>query len=151
MFKHILVACDGSPRADHAIGSALELARSLESTSGALTRVSVLMVVPDYSTLDVIDDVWRNGPSLEARREAFAEAGRKRLAPLLRRHGGVEPRGLVAVSDTPHEEIVRTCERERCDLIVMAARGRGVAASALLGSQTMHVLSSAAVPVLVVK
>jgi nucleotide-binding universal stress UspA family protein len=147
MFKHILAATDGSPLADHAIKAALQLAESLPHS-----RVTALMVVPDYTTLDVMEDVWQNGPPLQVRREALAEAGKKRLTGALHRHHqGKEPQALVTVNDYPYEEIVRVAQREGCDLIVMAARGRGAVKSALLGSQTAHVLSLSPIPVLVVK
>jgi nucleotide-binding universal stress UspA family protein len=148
MFKHILVATDGSPLADKALVTALQLARSC----GADTRVSALMVVPDYSTFDVLEVVVKDGPSFDALREQFAAAARRRLELVLQEHRAldrVEPR--VAVGDFPYQEIVTTAERLRCDLIVMAARGRGALGSALLGSQTSHVLSLAQVPVLVVR
>jgi nucleotide-binding universal stress UspA family protein len=147
MFKHVLVATDGSPLADHAIKAALQLAESL-----ADCRVTALMVVPDYSTLDVMEDVWKNGPPLQARRDALAAAGKKKLASALHRHHhGKAPEAVVAVNDYPYEEIVRVAQREGCDVIVMAARGRGAVKSALLGSQTAHVLSLSPIPVLVVK
>lgn len=146
MFKHILVATDGSPRADHAIATALQLAR----TCGA--RVTALMVVPDYDTLDVMEVVLKDGPPFEEVRKRLMAEGRRRLERVLQRHGAldsVEP--SVAVGDAAYDEIVKAAERLRCDLIVMAARGRGAIKSALLGSQTQHVLSLAKVPVLVVR
>jgi nucleotide-binding universal stress UspA family protein len=147
MFKHILVATDGSQRADQAIATALKLARTCGDT-----RVTALMVVPDYNTLDVMEVVFKNGPSFEEVRERFAAEGRRRLELVLQQHGAlgsVEPN--VAVGDFAYDEIVKTAERLHCDLIVMAARGRGAMKSALLGSQTSHVLSLAQVPVLVVR
>jgi nucleotide-binding universal stress UspA family protein len=147
MFRHILVATDGSERADKAVATALQLAR----TCGG-TRVTALMVVPDYNTLDVMEVVFKNGPSLEEVRESFAAEARRRLEVVLQQHGAlgdVEP--VVAVGDFAYDEIIKTAERLQCDLIVMAARGRGAMKSALLGSQTSHVLSLAHVPVLVVR
>jgi nucleotide-binding universal stress UspA family protein len=96
--------------------------------------------------------VFKNGPSFEEVRERFAAEGRRRLELVLQQHralGSVEPN--VAVGDFAYDEIVKTAERLHCDLIVMAARGRGATKSALLGSQMSHVLSLAQVPVLVVK
>lgn len=132
MFKHILVATDGSPLADKAVGTALQL-----SSACGTPRVTALMVVPDYGTHDVVGMVFTNGPGLEELRERLAQAGRGRLQELLR---GQHPAkamvdAVVVVSDYPYEEIVRHAESEGCDLIVMASRGRGRAASALLGSQ----------------
>lgn len=148
MFKHILVATDGSALADKAVAAALRL-----SAACGAPRVTALMVVPDYGTHDVVGAVFSNGPGLDTLRGQLAQGGRERLQEILQRQvpakARVEPR--VAVSDYPYEEIVRHAESEGCDLIVMASRGRGAAASALLGSQTSHVLSLAKVPVLVVK
>lgn len=148
MFKHILVATDGSPRADKAIAAALQLA----ATCGADTQVSALMVVPDYTSLEFTEVGLMNGPSLDALRKSFAAEARRRLDAALAAHDGTRRiERVVAVNDTPYDEILKAAERLRCDLIVMAARGRGPLASALLGSQTSRVLSEAHVPVLVVK
>lgn len=147
MFKHILVATDGSSRADKAIAAALQLARTCGEPS-----VTALMVVPDYTTMDVVEVVFKNGPRFEDLRESFAAEGRRRLDEALRKHAGAERiERLVAVGDAPYTEIVKTAERLGCDLIVIAARGRGAVKSALLGSQASHVLSLATVPVLMVK
>jgi nucleotide-binding universal stress UspA family protein len=146
MFKHLLVAVDESAHAERALKAALQWAQ----TCGA--QLSALMVVPDYTTLDVTREVFLNAPPLDEQRQALAAAGRQRLLTLLQRHPRVPPpRALVAVSDWPYEEVVKTAEREGCDLIVMGSRGRGALTSALLGSQTAHVLSLSKVPVLVVK
>lgn len=147
MFKHILVATDGSPRADKALALALDLA----AACGAC-RVSALMVVPDYTTLEVADVTLRDGPTLSQLRDSHAAQASERLAAILRSHqqaGRVEP--LVAVGDSAYQEILRAAQRLGSDLIVMAARGRGALASVLLGSQTAHVVAQAEVPVLVVK
>ena len=93
MFKHILAATDGSPLADHAVKAALQLADTLPHC-----RVTAVMVVPDYTTLDVIEDVWQNGPPLAARREALMAAGKKRLLSALHRHHQAkDPEALVTV------------------------------------------------------
>ena len=147
MFKHILVATDGSQRADKAIATALQLARTCGDT-----RVTALMVVPDYTTLDVMEVVFKDGPSFDDVRKSFAAEARRRLDVVLQQHEAADAvERSVVVGDFPYDEIVKTAERLHCDLIVMAARGRGAMKSALLGSQTSHVLSLAAVPVLVVK
>jgi nucleotide-binding universal stress UspA family protein len=146
MFKHILVATDASERANRAIASALALAGFCDAS------VTALLVVPDYGTWEFAETTFVNGPSLESLRKSHADEGRRRLDAVLEAHGagqGVE--ALVAVSDFPHDEIMKTAERLQCDLIVMASRGRGALKSAVLGSQTLHVLSSSPVPVLVVK
>jgi nucleotide-binding universal stress UspA family protein len=147
MFKHILVATDGSPPADKAIAAALQLARSCVGA-----RVTALMVVPDYTSFDAMAVTFTNGPSFEELRAASAAQARRRLDVVLQEHaGGDLVERSVAVGDAAYEEIVKAAGRLRCDLIVMGSRGRGALKSALLGSQTTHVLSLAPMPVLVVK
>jgi nucleotide-binding universal stress UspA family protein len=148
MFKHILVATDGSPLAD----KALALAVGVAHVCGRDCRVTALMVVPDYSSLEVAEVTLRNGPALDQLRASHAAQGRQRLDALLRTQGWAgQVEGLVAVGDSPYHEILHAAERLGCDLIVMAARGRGALKSVLLGSQTAHVLSQAKVPVLVAR
>lgn len=147
MFKHILVATDGSERADRAVSAALQLARTCGKA-----RVTAMMVVPDYTTFDVFDGMIRNLPDFDAIRASLADQGRLRLAQILQEHEAdesVEPQ--VAVGDDVSTAITRTATRLGCDLIVMGARGRGALKSVLLGSQTAQVLALATVPVLVVK
>jgi nucleotide-binding universal stress UspA family protein len=148
MFKHILVATDGSALADRAVAYALELQRSC----GGVTRVTALMVVPDCTTLDVLEVVFRDGPPFDELQRRLQAHGRKRLDATLRHHhAGERMERCVVVGDAPYEQIVGTAERLQCDLIVMAARGRGALTSAMLGSQTAHVLALSRVPVLVVR
>jgi len=147
MFQHILVATDGSPRADKAISTALQLA----STCGDSTRVTALMVAPDYTTLEYMQ-LMASTDWIDDLRQRGAADARRRLEVALQGHRALDRvERAVAVSDFPYEEILKAAERLHCDLIVMAARGRGALESALLGSQTSHVLSQAGMPVLVVK
>jgi nucleotide-binding universal stress UspA family protein len=144
MFKHVLVATDGSAHADRAIALALRMA-------GRDGRVLALMVVPDYGMAEYTQAFLTLGPRPEELRAAIAGEGRRRLDAVLAAHGehARQVRPLVAVSDQPWAEIVATAAREHCDVIVMAPRGRGAVASALLGSQTQRVIATSPVPVLV--
>ncbi len=147
MFKHILVATDGSERADKAVSTALALAGSCGAA------VTALLVVRDYTTHEFAEVVLTNGPPFEAVRKSLAKAGRKRLGTLLEHHAvaGLRIDSRVAVSDHPYDEIVKQAAAHKCDLIVMASRGRGALKSALLGSQTVQVLAASPLPVMVVK
>lgn len=148
MFQHILVATDGSPLADKAISTALQLA----STCGDSTRVTALMVAPDYTTLEYMQLMATSAGWIDDLRQRGAADARRRLEVVLQEQRAPDRfERAVAVSDLPYEEILKAAERLHCDLIVMAARGRGALESALLGSQTSRVLSLANIPVLVVK
>jgi nucleotide-binding universal stress UspA family protein len=143
MFKHILVATDGSTLGDKAVAYALQLA------GGA--RISALLVVPDYDMAGFAWATFTNGPDAQQLRKHMAAAGRKQLDAALARHGDAARRieRLVAVNDRPYAEIVETAAREHCDLVVMARHGRGPVVAALMGSQTTRVLALSSVPVLV--
>jgi nucleotide-binding universal stress UspA family protein len=147
MFKRILVATDGSSLADKAVSTALSLA----DTCGA--EVVALLVVPDYTTQEFAEVLFRDGPSFEELRNSLREAGRRLLDRALAPHSaaGRLIERHVALSDAPHEQILLHAARQHCDLIVMASRGRGALKSALLGSQTVHVMTGSTVPVMVVK
>ena len=144
MFRHILVAVDGSAAAAQALALADRIAGD--------ACLSALTVVPDYTTADFARAVFLNRPDVHDLRDALADQGH-RLLDAARAHRGPNARPmhrLVAVSDDPASEIVEAAQREGCDLIVMGSRGRGRMASALLGSQVQRVLATAKVPVLVV-
>lgn len=143
MFKHILIATDGSEQAGKAVDLALEI--------GGQARLTALMVVADYDTIDLAWATFTNGPRPEGLRDRLQAAGRERLDAALQGHGARSGRieKQVVVGDPVHEQILETARREGCDLIVMAPRGRGLMASALLGSVTARVISLSTVPVLV--
>jgi nucleotide-binding universal stress UspA family protein len=144
MFTHILVAVDGSAAAAQALALADRIAGN--------ARLSVMTVVPDYTTADFARAVFLNQPDVHELRDALTREGHRLLDSLLAARSPtarpVHP--LVAVSDDAAREIVEAADREGCDLIVMGSRGRGRVASALLGSQAQRVLATAQVPVLVV-
>jgi nucleotide-binding universal stress UspA family protein len=146
-FSHILVATDGSERADKALALAVKMARERPGT-----RLSAILVVHDFSTADFLEVVSTMRTDFEQLRQQLADKGRDRLFGLLRPHAVALPIDpIVEVSDAPHAAILATARRLGADLIVMASRGHGPAASALLGSQTQKVLAEAEVPVLVVR
>lgn len=144
MFKHILIATDGSENADKAIALALGMDPQV--------RLSAVMVVPDYGTFEFAEACFMpRAPNLDQLRKDLAAQALHRLGEVMSRHGAQAQRvaRLVQVSDHPASAIVETAAREGCDLIVMAPRGRGALASTLLGSQTQRVLAQSTVPVLV--
>ena len=147
MFKHILVATDGSPLADKAVATALTLSRNC----GA--KVTALMVVQDYTTAQYASEVIKLGLAADELREQLASQGRERLDAVLERHdlANVAIERQVAVADDAYEQILRHAAKGACDLIVMASHGRGPVKAALLGSQTLHVLKYTQVPVIVVR
>ena len=136
MFKHVLIATDGSELSDRALPIALEQAK----LNGArVTAASVIDLYPYIGAIEVMPtgiEGWQE--AIRAQADAAKAAGIPCDTAV--QEDTLAWRGLLAVA-----------EREHCDLIVMSSHGRGGLTSALLGSQTARVLSHTKVPVLVVR
>jgi nucleotide-binding universal stress UspA family protein len=148
MFKRILVPVDGSERSDHAAQTAVDLARQLHAT------VVGLYVYPAFQI--VVTDEMYVPPDLanaSAYRESQLETAKTRLATLQRlaKQAGVSCQGLASENNSPAQAIVDAAQpgNGECDLIVMAAHGRGEFMQALMGSVTTQVLSLCSIPVMV--
>lgn len=148
MYRHILIATDGSERATKGAQQGLALASSLQA------KATVLTVSEPIST--GFDDAlgWSAvATSLPDFQQAREEAARKVLdgAAALAQAAGIVPQLLHVADRYAAEAIVETAEREACDLIVMASHGRRALGRLLLGSQTSEVLARCGVPVLVIR
>lgn len=146
VFKHVLVATDGSPLADRAIELALQI--------GCGARVTALLVVHDYGLPEYVRAAASHRPDAQQlRAEIVAEGQRLLDAAIARTCCSTAPieRRVVLSGRAPCHEIVDLARHEGCDLIVMASHGLGGRLAPLLGSQCQAVLSLAAVPVLVAR
>ena len=147
MYRRILVATDGSKLSRKALKAAIGLAGS----TGAL--LVVLHVTPRYPL-----SYFEGGASLEpediARIEKqWADQGRALVDAAAREAeaAGVSTRAAVVRSDAIGESILAAVRKHKCDLVVMASHGRRGLQRLLLGSETQHVLTHGAVPVLVLR
>lgn len=148
MYRHILIATDGSDLADKGVQHGLALALQLQA------RATVLTVSEPIST--GFDDAlgWSAvATSLPDFQKAREEAARKVLDGVTAQaqSAGIDPQLLHVADRYAAEAIVDTAEREGCDLIVMASHGRRALGRLLLGSQTSEVLARCGVPVLVIR
>lgn len=143
MFKHILIATDGSELADKAAAQGLELASEL----GA--RVTAVTVTLPWSS--TASGEWPLVFPIEEYEGAAAATARRIL-------GAVADRAKAAgiVCDTVHvkdqypaEGILDQAKARGCDLIVMASHGRRGLARLVLGSEANRVVTHSAVPVLI--
>lgn len=148
MYRHILIATDGSERAAKAVEQGFALARELQAKATVLTVSEPINTGFDdalgWSAVATSLPDFQNAREEAARKvldAASAQAGQARVTPQ-----------LVHVADRyAAEAIVDTAEREGCDLIVMASHGRRALGRLLLGSQTSEVLARCGVPVLVIR
>lgn len=148
MYKHILIATDGSELADKGMEHGFALAAAL----GA--RVTVLSVTPPMderarqaATLaGVRDPAGRYDQSIdEDMKEQFAAISKRATDK------GVDINFAHEIDSHPAEAIVRVADLGKCDLIVMSSHGRRGVRRLVLGSQTAEVVTTTTVPVLVIR
>jgi nucleotide-binding universal stress UspA family protein len=143
MFKHILIATDGSALSEGAALKSIELARTL----GA--RITGVHVSPQFHVLtyrtemleDTRDEYERDSRLHAERYLAF-------VAKAAAEHG-VACDTVRQVGDSVYQSIIDVARDRGCDAIAMASHGRRGVAGLLLGSETQHVLTHSALPVLV--
>ncbi|MCG8273592.1 universal stress protein [Aquamicrobium sp. NLF2-7] len=148
MYRHILIATDGSELAARGIEQGLALAGPL----GA--KVTVLSVSQPLDTAaaraaaigGIADPIGRYDQQIDEEMKNRFRSIEERAAE----HGVVVDL-LHEIDDHPAEAIVRTAKLKNCDLIVMSSHGRRGAARLILGSQTSEVLAHTTLPVLVVR
>ena len=143
MFKHILIATDGSELSRAATSAGIELARQLQA------RVTLVYCSPPFD--DTGDPTERMSRlRYEARCETAAvnamEPGRE-----LAGRAGVQAQAIPVYAEPAWRGILDTARERGCDAIVMGSHGRGGIASALLGSQALKVLGNSPLPVLIVR
>jgi nucleotide-binding universal stress UspA family protein len=147
MYQKILVATDGSALSKKAVRSAIELA----SAVGA--EIVALYVAARYPTSYFeggvamrMEDIERVEKQWSDKGQAIVDAVQK--AALAE---GVKAKGTVSRSDLVAETIMAAAKKHKCDLVVMASHGRKGIKRILLGSETQHVLTHSAIPVLVLR
>lgn len=137
MMDKILVPLDGTDFAEHALGTALAIARR----SGAALALATVEVPPPMAFPDVSFLV----PLEEAERR-YLES----VADRIRETGDVDVSAGVLTGNVP--EALEVHRREiGADLTVMTSHGRGPVARAWLGSVADHFVRATGAPVLMVR
>ena len=146
MFKHILVATDGSRLSDQAADAAIGLARhhGAKLTAFHATQDYPIMPFAEYATVagSLSPASWKADQEKRARRildKVEAKASK----------AGVAIDSHFSEAAHPYEAILKTAMKARCDLIVMASHGRRGLQGIVLGSETNKVLTHSKLPVLV--
>jgi nucleotide-binding universal stress UspA family protein len=145
MYKHLLIATDGSDLAGYAVTEGLNLAQAIGARATALTVTVPFHIISTDPTM-VTDTRDAYDQEMRARAEATLSA----VAQEADRRG-VSLEKVYHIREHAWEAILDVAKASGCDLIVMASHGRGGLGTLLLGSQTMKVLSESHVPVLVAR
>ncbi|WFP63460.1 universal stress protein [Mesorhizobium sp. WSM4904] len=149
MYKHILIATDGSELAGKGVAHGLELAKGLGAT---VTFVTVSEPFPALA--------WGGAMAGYVAADEltnYEESARKYARKVLDKckadadAAGVRAKVLHIENKAPAEAILDTARAQACDLIVMASHGRRGIGRLVLGSQTAEVVSLTEIPVLVVR
>jgi nucleotide-binding universal stress UspA family protein len=142
MYKHILIATDGSELAEKALRMGLALAKAVGAKTTAVTVSEPWLAIGtgEGSVAFPFDEYER----------ATAQAATKILASA-RDHATqlAVPCATVHLKAHVAEGILQAAKDRHCDLIVMASQGRRGLARLLLGSQAMHVVTHSSLPVLI--
>jgi nucleotide-binding universal stress UspA family protein len=143
MYKHLLIATDGSELAQKAVDHGLALAKALSAKATVITVTEPwdVVVVPDAAVVFPPDDY-----------EESAAAGAAKI--LISVHEAAEKIGVSC--ETLHikdrhsgEGIVEMAKEKGCDLIVMASHGRRGLGRLILGSVANDVVTHSNIPVLI--
>ncbi|RRI04487.1 universal stress protein [Mesorhizobium tamadayense] len=122
MYKHILIATDGSELAGKGVAHSLELARGLSAT------VTFVTVSEPFPTL-----AWGGamaGYVVADELTNYEESARKYSREVLEKCKaeadklGVRAKSVHIENKAPAEAILDTARAQACDLIVMASHGR---------------------------
>ena len=148
MYRHILVATDGSALAEKAVSCGTRLAAALGARLTA-AHVGAPYAPPLYAG-DFVPSTFLSSEEHEARVREAAEEILKRAAAQAAKEN-VPCTTDFAVADHPYEGVIEIAERNHCDLIVMASHGRSGWSAVLLGSETQKMLSRCRTAVLVVR
>jgi nucleotide-binding universal stress UspA family protein len=143
MYKHLLIASDGSELAQKAVDQGLALAKTLSARATAVNVTEPwTAVAPGEVAIAFPLDEYEKGAAANAMKilKGIADAAEK---------AGVACETMHVKDQFPAEGIIETAKARNCDLIVMASHGRRGLMRLVLGSQANRVVANSAVPVLV--
>lgn len=143
MYKHILIATDGSDLAQKAVTQGLAVAKALGAKATAL-NVSEPWVAVAPGEVAMAFPIKDYDDSVKANAERILSAVATEAQSL-----GVTCATLHVKDQFPAEGILETAEKLGCDLIAMASHGRRGLMRFLLGSQANKVLTHGTIPVLI--
>lgn len=149
MYKHLLIATDGSTISHKGVEHGLGLAKALGS------RATIVLITKPFPLEGVTEFTgWVPGENDKLRYEASQKEFVDTVFGDARKSAdkvGASAEYIQVSSHSPAEGILDTAKDRGCDLIVMASHGRRGIGRLLLGSQTAEVVHHSGIPVLVVR
>ena len=148
MYRHILIATDGSELAGKAVNHGMALAKCLNIPVTAVT------VTEPWSVLELGRQARQGNQNPIAQFEDMATAAATSILDKVKQVANSQGIrcDVVHVHDKhPAEGIIAAAKDNGCDLIIMASHGRRGLDRVLLGSQANEVLTHSKVPALIVR
>ena len=147
MYKHILVAVDGSKLSGKAVAQAIALAKPLKA------KITAFYAAPEAPLPVYAEGIVYQPIAPKAYAAAMAKEAERILAPVVAKAkaAGITAESRHTIAAAPWEAILDAAKKAKCDAIVMASHGRRGVAALLLGSETQKVLTHGKLPVLVVR
>jgi nucleotide-binding universal stress UspA family protein len=143
MYRHLLIATDGSAFAQKAVTQGLELAKILNARVTAVTvSEPIASMVVGSATIALPIAEFRTAMDVAAA-EILTEVS------ALAKTMGVPCDVLHVKEHYPAEGLIEAANAKGADLIVMASHGRRGLSKLVLGSQATRVLSHCSIPVLI--
>lgn len=143
MFKHILIPTDGTELSNKAVTNGVQFAKEINA------RITGLTVTPPFHYFGL--DATQISATVNEYEDHAAAQAQRALTSLQEaaKAVGVQCQTLHCSSEHPYEEIVKTAEKQGCDVIFQASHGRRGIKALLLGSETHKVLTHSKIPVMV--
>ena len=143
MYKHLLIATDGSELAQKAVDQGIALAKALAA------RVLIVHVTPPWTSLTVSEVAVVYPPENYDRVAADHAQNILANAAMAAKAAGVACETLHVKDGLAAPGILKAAQERGADLIVMSSHGRSGLTRLLLGSEANEVVSKSAVPVLI--
>lgn len=146
MFKHILLATDGSPASAHAAALAVDLAR----TQGA--KLTAIYVVDPYPYMLMGEANPFGFQAYMAAAQEHAAQAHAAVSVLCGQGGApVEMQARLIENVAAASGIIQSAVESGADLIVVGSHGRGGIMRLMLGSVASRVVAESTIPVLVAR
>lgn len=143
MYKHLLVAIDGSELARNALEQGIDLAKALNA------KVTIVTVTEPWNASTVGDGMVIF--PIEEYETKITQWALETLsnAAMVAADATMACETIHVKKFYPADGIIETAEQKQCDLIVMGSHGRRGLTRLLLGSQANHVVTHSTKPVLI--
>ena len=151
MYKHLLVAINGSEQSYNALDHAVSIAEKFGSELTLLTVVPKMNAFSpgDYhgASITIYIDLEQSHEKLKV---FYQKALTNAVARVRSEHPDINV-STILMEDCPPTTIVDVAEKVGCDMIVMGSRGIGGITGWVLGSTSHRVAVSCNKPIIIIK